>query len=113
MAAVEKWAALAPSQLPYTTVADLDPAQIKSRQQGRELQELQPQLQVNTEPSPSPQQSIFPGACGDIVYRYFSVMHGFEILDWLHAHCTRVSGALLEEGEPPEDMAALLIGGAE
>ena len=68
MAAVEKWAALAPSQLPYTTVADLDPAQIKSRQQqGQELQELQPQLQ--TEPSPSPQQSIFPGACGDIVSR--------------------------------------------
>ena len=46
MAAVEKWAALAPSQLPYTTVADLDPAQIKSRQQGQELQELQPQLQL-------------------------------------------------------------------
>ena len=67
MAAVEKWAALAPSQLPYTTVADLDPAQIKSRQQGQELQELQPQLQP--EPSPSPQQSISPGACGDIVYR--------------------------------------------
>ena len=67
MAAVEKWAALAPSQLPYTTVADLDPAQIKSRQQqGQELQELQPQLQ--SEPSPSPQQFIFPGACGDILY---------------------------------------------
>ena len=67
MAAVEKWAALAPSQLPYTTVADLDPAQIKSRQQaGQELQELQPQLQ--SEPSPSPQQSIFPGARGDMVY---------------------------------------------
>ena len=96
VAAIDKWAALEPTQLPYSTTADLDPPQIRFRQQ------QQPPLQsaliaativASSDYSPPP------------IHQDMRVEEGMI--------ATHIPTALPEEGEPPEDTAARLIGGAE